>query len=439
MITVFGVGYVGLVQAAVLAHFGNDVTCIDVSEERIAMLNNGDMPIFEPGLEKMVSENLANGRLTFTLEGSEAVQNSEVIFIAVGTPQSDDGSANLGYVRDVARTIGDLLVRDTVVVNKSTVPVGTADRTRELIDERLHSRNVEITIDVVSNPEFLREGSAVSDCLNPERIILGTDSDRAVNILSRVYAPMSQKGERILVMDARSAELSKYAANCMLATRISFINEMAVIAEKMGANVENVRRGIGSDARIGPSFLNAGIGFGGSCFPKDLHALIHMSRSVGVEPHVLEAVNVRNKAQKQHLPEIIRTHFGSELEGKTFALWGLAFKPDTDDMREASSLALIEFLLEVGAHVRAYDPQAMEDCQHVLGQRKGLTYCASANDALEDADALIIATEWNVFLNPSFRKMKEKLREGVVFDGRNVYSPETVRSYGLEYYSIGRP
>lgn len=438
MITVFGVGYVGLVQAAVLAHFGNDVTCIDVSSERIAMLNNGELPIFEPGLDKMVHDNHDAGRLIFTLDGVDAIKASKIIFIAVGTPQSEDGSANLSFVHTVARTIGETIEHDTIVVNKSTVPVGTADETARIINEQLAKRGVELQVDVVSNPEFLREGSALSDCLEPDRIIIGSEAPHAVQALSDLYAPLSDKGERILVMDPRSAELSKYAANCMLATRISFMNEMAVLADKLGANVENVRRGIGSDARIGPAFLNAGIGFGGSCFPKDLHALIHMAEKNGMNPLVLNAANERNKRQKNYLPKIISSHFNDDISGKTFALWGVAFKPNTDDMREASSIPLIEYLMSNGARVKAYDPEAMEECKHIMGDCEGLEYCGSQNDAVEGADALILATEWNVFLNPDFSVLAETLRDKVVFDGRNAYTPETVRNHGLTYYSIGR-
>ncbi|MEW5904090.1 MAG: UDP-glucose/GDP-mannose dehydrogenase family protein [Pseudomonadota bacterium] len=437
-VTIFGTGYVGLVTGACLAEMGNHVICVDVDEAKVARLKNGEIPIFEPGLEPMVLRNHEEGQLDFTTDPAPAIRHGEVIFIAVGTPPDEDGSADLKYVLAVARTIGRQLERYTVIVNKSTVPVGTADRVRTAIAEELAKRGVQIPFDVVSNPEFLKEGDAVEDCLRPDRIVLGSDSEKAVAVMRKLYAPFNRNHDRTVLMDVRSAELTKYAANAMLATKISFMNEIANIAERVGADVELVRQGIGSDPRIGYHFIYPGAGYGGSCFPKDVQALERTARAHGYEARLLEAVEQVNHKQKEKLFELIRGHFGSQLAGKTVALWGLAFKPNTDDMREASSRRLMEMLWAAGARVRAFDPEAAEETRRIYGDRDDLVLCDHPYDVLEGADALAIVTEWKAFRSPDFERIKAALRTPAIFDGRNLYDPAAVEDAGLAYYGIGR-
>ena len=437
-LTIFGTGYVGLVTGACLAEMGNHVVCVDIDEGKVDRLNRGEIPIFEPGLEPIVRRNHANGQLEFTTDASSAIAHAQIIFIAVGTPPDEDGSADLQYVLGVAKSIGRHLDRYAVIVNKSTVPVGTADRVRKAVASELSARGAEIDFDVVSNPEFLKEGDAVEDCLRPDRIVLGSSSDRAIELLRKLYAPFNRNHDRTVVMDVRSAELTKYAANAMLATKISFMNEIANIAERVGADVELVRQGIGADPRIGYHFIYPGAGYGGSCFPKDVQALERTARSVGYDARLLGAVEAVNHDQKTKLFEFILRHFGGSVSGRTVALWGLAFKPNTDDMREASSRRLMEVLWEAGANVRAYDPEAREEAHRVYGQRNDLVLCENAYQALEGADVLAIVTEWKAFRSPDFARIRAALKESAIFDGRNLYEPETVEEAGLAYYGIGR-
>ena len=441
-VAIFGTGYVGLVTGTCLAEVGHDVVCVDVDEAKVEGLRRGEVPIYEPGLEPMVRANHAEGRLHFTTDAAEAVAHGRLVFIAVGTPPDEDGSADLQYVLAVARTIGEHMTRPLVVVNKSTVPVGTADKVRETIATTLAERGVDIAFDVVSNPEFLKEGAAVEDCMRPDRIVIGADSDEAVERLRRLYAPFNRNRDRIVAMDVRSAELTKYAANAMLATKISFMNEIANIAEKVGADVEHVRRGIGSDQRIGWHFIYPGAGYGGSCFPKDVQALARTAQQHGHAPRLLEAVEAVNAAQKGHLFELVQRHYDAGedegVRGKTFAVWGLAFKPDTDDMREAPSRRLLQQLWDAGARVRAYDPEAAREARRVFGQRDGLVLCESAAEALEGADALVVVTEWKQFRSPDFEQLALALRDRVLFDGRNLYDPAEVEEAGLAYYGVGR-
>jgi UDPglucose 6-dehydrogenase len=437
-LTIFGTGYVGLVTGACLAEMGNHVVCVDIDEGKVDRLNRGEIPIFEPGLEPIVRRNHANGQLEFTTDASSAIAHAQIIFIAVGTPPDEDGSADLQYVLGVAKSIGRHLDRYAVIVNKSTVPVGTADRVRKAVAAELSTRGAEIDFDVVSNPEFLKEGDAVEDCLRPDRIVLGSSSDRAIELLRKLYAPFNRNHDRTVVMDVRSAELTKYAANAMLATKISFMNEIANIAERVGADVELVRQGIGADPRIGYHFIYPGAGYGGSCFPKDVQALERTARSVGYDARLLGAVEAVNHDQKTKLFEFILRHFGGSVSGRTVALWGLAFKPNTDDMREASSRRLMEVLWEAGANVRAYDPEAREEAHRVYGQRNDLVLCENAYQALEGADVLAIVTEWKAFRSPDFARIRAALKEPAIFDGRNLYEPETVEEAGLAYYGIGR-
>jgi UDPglucose 6-dehydrogenase len=439
-VSIFGTGYVGLVTGTCLAEVGHDVVCIDVDAAKIEGLNKGVIPIYEPGLEPMVKANHAEGRLRFTTDAAMGIAHGEVVFIAVGTPPDEDGSADLQYVLAVAKTIGRNLQRPTVVVDKSTVPVGTADKVRAAIAAELAARGAEVSFDVVSNPEFLKEGAAVEDCMRPDRIVIGAGSAHAAEKLKRLYAPFNRNHDRFVVMDVRSAELTKYAANAMLATKISFMNEIANIAEQVGADVENVRKGIGSDPRIGWHFIYPGAGYGGSCFPKDVQALAKTAQQHGVQPRLLDAVEAVNEAQKAHLFELAARHYGGEakLRGKTFAVWGLAFKPNTDDMREASSRRLLQQLWDAGANVRAYDPEAMQETRRIFGERDDLALCESAGAALEGADALIVVTEWKQFRSPDFARLKAALADAVVFDGRNMYEPDDVEAAGLAYYGIGR-
>lgn len=437
-ITVVGTGYVGLVSGACLAEVGNDVLCLDLNPEKIRVLKEGGIPIHEPGLDAVVSRNVAAGRLHFTTDIEAAVQHGTIQFIAVGTPPDEDGSADLQYVLSAARNIGRLMTDYKVVVDKSTVPVGTADRVRAAIQEELAARGVEIPFSVVSNPEFLKEGAAVDDFMRPDRIVVGAEDEQAILLMRALYAPFQRNHERLMVMDVRSAELTKYAANAMLATRISFMNELALLAERLGADIEHVRQGIGSDPRIGYHFLYAGCGYGGSCFPKDVKALIKTASDAGQKLKVLQAVEDANDAQKEVLVDKIVKRFGNDLSGKHFAIWGLAFKPNTDDMREAASRVIIDELFKRGATVAAYDPVAMDEAQRIFGDESRLSYVDRPMKALDDADALVIVTEWKEFRSPDFDAIKHKLKSPVIVDGRNMYAPELPRSFGLEYYGIGR-
>jgi UDPglucose 6-dehydrogenase len=437
-ITLFGTGYVGLVTGTCLAEVGNDVVCVDVDAVKIADLEHGKMPIYEPGLAELVESNRAAGRLKFTTDAAHGIAHGQMLFIAVGTPPDEDGSADLSHVLTVARTIGTHIDGYRVVVNKSTVPIGTADRVHEAIAGELSRRGVKHEFDVVSNPEFLKEGDAVKDCMRPDRIVIGSHSARAIESLKALYAPFNRNHERIVLMDTRSAELTKYAANAMLATKISFMNEMANIAERVGADIELVRHGIGSDPRIGYSFIYPGAGYGGSCFPKDVQALERIARSHGYEARVLDAVETVNRNQKEKLFELLNRHFAGKLAGKTVALWGLAFKPNTDDMREAPSRRLLEQLWSAGAKVRAFDPEARDEAQRLYGKRADLVLCEEMYAALEGADALIVVTEWKAFWSPDFTRIKSALHVPVVLDGRNIYEPAAVEAAGLAYYGIGR-
>ena len=437
-ITLYGTGYVGLVTGTCLAEVGNDVVCVDVDAAKIADLERGKMPIYEPGLAELVESNRAAGRLKFTTDAAQGIAHGQMLFIAVGTPPDEDGSADLSHVLTVARTIGAHIDGYRVVVNKSTVPIGTADRVRDAIAAELAARGAKHAFDVVSNPEFLKEGDAVKDCMRPDRIVVGSNSARAIEQLKALYAPFNRNHERIVLMDTRSAELTKYAANAMLATKISFMNEIANIAERVGADVELVRQGIGSDPRIGYHFIYPGAGYGGSCFPKDVQALERTAHSYGYEARLLGAVEAVNRQQKTKLFELISHHFNGALAGKTIALWGLAFKPNTDDMREASSRQLMEALWSVGAKVRAFDPEAREETHRLYGDRDDLVLCEHANDALHGADVLAVVTEWKAFRSPDFAAIRAALAEPAIFDGRNLYEPATVEEAGLAYYGIGR-
>ncbi|HEX8986427.1 MAG TPA: UDP-glucose/GDP-mannose dehydrogenase family protein [Rhodocyclaceae bacterium] len=437
-ITVIGTGYVGLVSGTCLADVGNDVLCLDVDAAKIRTLQNGGIPIFEPGLEAMVARNKAAGRLRFTTDVAEAVAHGVIQFIAVGTPPDEDGSADLQYVLAAARNIGRHMAGYKVVVDKSTVPVGTADKVKDAIRQELAARQADIEYAVVSNPEFLKEGAAIEDFMKPDRIVVGSDDARATELMRQLYAPFQRNHERLIHMDVRSAELTKYAANAMLATRISFMNELANLAEKLGADIELVRQGIGSDPRIGYHFLYPGCGYGGSCFPKDVQALQRTGAEAGQPLLVLNAVEAANEAQKQVLAGKIAKRFGGDLAGKTFALWGLAFKPNTDDMREAPSRVLIADLLARGARVRAYDPVAMDETRRIYPGESRIDYADSPMAALPGADALVIVTEWKEFRSPDFDAIKAALKTPVVFDGRNLYDPAQPRAAGLEYHAIGR-
>jgi len=437
-ITIIGTGYVGLVSGACLSDLGNDVVCLDVDKDKIALLKSGGIPIYEAGLEALVKRNAQAGRLRFTTEVEESVHHGTVQFIAVGTPPDEDGSADLRHVVAAARSIGRHMRDYKVVVDKSTVPVGTADRVREAIAEELKARGTEVPYSVVSNPEFLKEGAAVEDFMKPDRVVIGSEDERATQIMRAVYAPLQRNHERMMVMDVRSAELTKYAANAMLATRISFMNELANLAEKLGADIEHVRQGIGSDPRIGYHFLYPGAGYGGSCFPKDVKALQRTASQEGVRLRVLQAVEEANELQKHRLVQKVTARLGEKLEGKRFALWGLAFKPNTDDMREAPSRVVIRDLLERGAVICAYDPVAMPEAKHTFRDEPRVTYADAPLSALDGADALLIVTEWKEFRSPDFGTIKERLKQPLIFDGRNLYDPALVKQSGLEYYSIGR-
>ena len=437
-LTIIGTGYVGLVSGACLADVGNSVLCLDLDSRKVDILNSGGIPIYEPGLKEIVTNNVAAGRLRFTTDVAEGVAWGDVQMIAVGTPPGEDGSADLQYVLSAARNIGKHMTSKKIVVDKSTVPVGTADKVRLAIADELTLRKMDMPFSVVSNPEFLKEGAAVEDFMRPDRIVVGADNAETIDAMRQLYAPFQRNHDRIMVMDIRSAELTKYAANAMLATRISFMNELALLAEKLGADIESVRRGIGSDPRIGYQFLYPGIGYGGSCFPKDVQALQRTGTEVGIELKLLDAVERVNYAQKHVLTEKVVARFGADLSGKKFAMWGLAFKPNTDDMREAPSLVLIDDLTKRGATVVAFDPVAIEEAKHTLGSNKNVSFASSAMDALGGADALLIVTEWKTFRAPDFAAMKAQMKAAIVFDGRNLYEPADMRESGFSYYPIGR-
>ncbi|MEI6847453.1 MAG: UDP-glucose/GDP-mannose dehydrogenase family protein [Chlorobiaceae bacterium] len=438
-ITIFGSGYVGLVTGACFAEVGNDVLCVDIDQKKIDLLNDGHIPIYEPGLEELIIENSRAGRLKFTSNLHEGVEFGLYQFIAVGTPPDEDGSADLCHVLSVAESIGTYIQEYRIVINKSTVPVGTADLVRQTISSVLAERHFEIDFDVVSNPEFLKEGDAVNDFMKPERIVVGVDNPRTKELLRFLYSPFNRSHERFIAMDIRSAELTKYAANSMLATKISFMNEIANIAELVGADIEAVRKGIGSDSRIGFSFIYPGVGYGGSCFPKDVQALGRTAHKHGYHSRILQAVEAVNNDQKSSIVRKIKTHFGDEIHGRVFALWGLSFKPNTDDMREAPSRKVIEELLKEGAEVRVYDPIAMDEVERIYGQIDGLYYALNAEDAVQGSDALVVLTEWHVFRSPDFEMIKKNLITPIIFDGRNIYNPEFMEQFGFTYYSIGRP
>ena len=437
-ITIVGTGYVGLVTGACLADVGNRVLCIDIDPKKIATLESGGIPIYEPGLKEIVANNVAAGRLRFSTDIVEGVAYGDIQMIAVGTPPGEDGSADLQYVVAAARNIGRHMSSPKIVVDKSTVPVGTADRVRAAIAEELNARNANIKFSVVSNPEFLKEGAAVEDFMRPDRIVIGADDPGTIDTMRKLYAPFQRSHDRLMVMDVRSAELTKYAANAMLATRISFMNELALLAERLGADIESVRKGIGSDPRIGYQFLYPGIGYGGSCFPKDVQAMQRTAAATGMTLKLLDAVERVNYAQKHVLTQKIVKRFGEDLTGKTIALWGLAFKPNTDDMREAPSLVLIEDLTGRGASIIAFDPVAMKEAKHLLDGNGKVRFAGTANDALAGADALAIVTEWKTFRSPDFVAMKAALKAPIIFDGRNLYEPAIMQELGFDYYPIGR-
>ena len=437
-VTVFGSGYVGLVTGACLADVGNDVICVDIDENKINMLNQGGIPIYEPGLDEIVQRNAAAGRLRFTTDVAEGVKHGLFQFIAVGTPPDEDGSADLQYVLAVAATIGEHMDEYKVVIDKSTVPVGTADKVRDKINEVLAKQGKNAEFDVVSNPEFLKEGAAIDDFMKPDRIVIGTDNPRTTELLRALYAPFNRNHERLVVMDIRSAELTKYAANAMLATKISFMNELANLAERLGADIEKVRVGIGSDPRIGYHFIYPGCGYGGSCFPKDVKALERTAKEIGYNAELLSAVESVNNRQKEVLFHKVSKHFNGNLQGKTFAIWGLSFKPNTDDMRDAPSRVLMEALWDAGAKVKAYDPEAMDEAKRIYGERADMVLCDAPEAVLDGADALIVVTEWKVFRSPDFETIKQKLGTATVFDGRNIYDPDMMKQMGFSYYAIGR-
>jgi len=437
-ITVFGSGYVGLVTGACLAEVGHEVLCVDIDERKINLLKNGEIPIFEPGLDQIVQRNAANGQLSFSADITDGVKHGLFQFVAVGTPPDEDGSADLQYVLSVARTIGQNMDNYKIIIDKSTVPVGTADKVREALQNELNLRGSTLEFDVVSNPEFLKEGAAIDDFMRPDRIVIGAENPRTIELLKVLYAPFNRNHDRMIWMDIRSAEFTKYAANSMLATKISFMNEMANLAERCGADIEAVRKGMGSDPRIGYHFIYPGAGYGGSCFPKDIKALERTARDYGYQAKMLQAVEMVNDAQKHVLFQKISRHYQGDLKGKTFALWGLSFKPKTDDMRDAPSRVLMEALWEVGATVQAFDPEAIKETQRIYGERNDLILCKNMQEALQGADALIVVTEWKVFWSPDFSLIKKYLKEPVIFDGRNIYDPAVLKTEGFTYYGIGR-
>jgi UDPglucose 6-dehydrogenase len=438
-VTMIGTGYVGLVTGACLAEVGNDMLCLDIDAQKIDVLKHGGVPIHEPGLAPLIARNVAAGRLRFTTDQDAAVAHGTLQFIAVGTPPDEDGSADMKYVLAAARNIGRRMNDYKIIVDKSTVPVGTADRVSAAVREELHARGTETPFAVVSNPEFLKEGAAVEDFMRPDRVVIGADDEHAIAVMRAVYAPFQRNHERLLVMDVRSAELTKYAANAMLATRISFMNELANLADELGADIEHVRQGIGSDPRIGWHFLYPGVGYGGSCFPKDVKALRHTAAQLGQPLRIMEAVEEANEAQKLRLVDKIVARLGEDLEGRRFALWGLAFKPNTDDMREAPSREIIAALIACGARIIAYDPVAMPEAKRIYGDSAAVAYAATPMEALPGADALVVVTEWQEFRSPDFEAIARTLRIPLVFDGRNLYDAAQVRAAGIEYFSIGRP
>jgi UDPglucose 6-dehydrogenase len=437
-VTIFGSGYVGLVTAACLADAGNEVICVDVDAARTDLLDRGEVPIHEPGLDALIRRNREAGRLGFTTNAERGVAHGLFQLIAVGTPPDEDGSADLKHVLTVARTIGQHLSRYAIVMTKSTVPVGTADRVRKELESAQKSRGAQADFDIVSNPEFLKEGSAIGDFMRPDRVVVGMDSQRPLELVRALYEPFTRNHDRLVIMDVRSAELTKYAANALLATKISFMNELANIAERVGADIEKVRVGVGSDSRIGYGFIYPGAGYGGSCFPKDIQALVRSARGAEYEPRILAAVEAVNRDQKGFLVAKILKHFSGGLRGRRFALWGLAFKPNTDDMREAPSLTVIRELLEAGATVCAFDPVAMNEARRALGTSPGVDYAQNAYQALEGADALVIVTEWKEFRSPDFERIKTMLRQPIIFDGRNLYSPSLLEGLGFAYFGVGR-
>ncbi len=439
-ISMVGTGYVGLVTGTCFAEMGNEVICVDIDEKKIEKLKNGIIPIYEPGLETMVKENYERGTLHFTTDIKEALEQTDVIFIAVGTPQGEDGSADLQYVLKVAEEIGRGMTHEMIVVDKSTVPVGTADKVKEVIQRELDKRGENIPFHVVSNPEFLKEGNAIEDFMKPDRVVIGADSEKAMDVMKELYAPFTHNHERFIAMDIRSAEMTKYAANAMLATKISFMNEIANICERVGADVNKVRVGIGSDRRIGYSFIYPGCGYGGSCFPKDVQALARIAEDVGYTPRIIKSVEAVNRAQKKVLAQKVIDRFGEDLHGKTFAVWGLAFKPETDDMREASAITIINELTKRGAKIKAYDPKAMDEAKHFyLKDNSNVEYVKSKYDALDDADAMLLVTEWKEFRSPDFAEMKQRMKQPVIFDGRNQYDAKRLAKKGFEYHQIGVP
>jgi len=437
-VTIFGSGYVGLVTGSCLADAGNHVICVDVDQGKIDRLNRGEVPIHEPGLDELIARNVKAGRLEFTTDARKGVAHGLFQLIAVGTPPDEDGSADLKYVLSVARTIGENLNEYAIVMTKSTVPVGTADKVKAEVAAALQRRDAGIEFDVVSNPEFLKEGAAIADFMKPDRVVVGTDNPRTMELLRALYEPFTRNRDRFVVMDVRSSELTKYAANAMLATKISFMNELANIAERLGADIEKVRVGIGSDPRIGYSFIYPGAGYGGSCFPKDVQALVRSSTAVNYQARILEAVEAVNKTQKSFLVGKVRKHFKDRLKGMTFAIWGLAFKPNTDDMREAPSITVINELLQAGASVQAFDPVAMPEAARIFGDREGLMLVGDGESALAGADALLLLTEWQEFRSPDFDQIKRVLKHPVIFDGRNLYNPELMKRFGFSYYGVGR-
>ena len=436
-IAVIGTGYVGLVTGTCFSEMGNNVTCVDIDEKKIENLKKGIIPIYEPGLEPMVLENYKKGTLKFTTDIKEALENSDIVFIAVGTPMSEDGSADLQYVLAVAKDIGKYMTHYMVVVDKSTVPVGTADKVKETIQVELDKRGVNIPFDVVSNPEFLKEGAAISDFMKPDRVVIGAENEKAMEVMKELYRPFTMNHERFIGMDVRSAELTKYAANAMLATKISFMNEMSQIAERVGADINMVRHGIGSDSRIGYSFIYPGCGYGGSCFPKDVNALVKIAKNSGYEPKIIPAVEEVNAEQKLTLVRRVTQKFGEDLSGKTFAIWGLSFKPETDDMREAPSIVIIKELIKKGAKIKAYDPEAMKDSKEFWLKDVEVEYADNKYDVLNDADAMLLITEWKEFRSPDFDEMKKRLKNPIIFDGRNQYNKDKMKKMGFEYYQIG--
>jgi len=439
-LSIVGTGYVGLVTGTCFAEMGNSVICVDIDENKIEKLKQGIIPIYEPGLESMVKENYKKGTLEFTTDIKDALKKSDVIFIAVGTPQGEDGSADLQYVLKVAQDIGKYMTHKMIVVDKSTVPVGTADKVKETIQKELDKRKANIPFEVVSNPEFLKEGSAIEDFMKPDRVVIGAENEETLEVMKELYAPFTHNHERFIAMDVRSAEMTKYTANAILATKISFMNEIANICERVGADVNKVRIGIGSDKRIGYSFIYPGCGYGGSCFPKDVQALNKIALDAGYKPRIIQAVEEVNKDQKRVLAEKVIKRFGEDLNGKTFAIWGLSFKPETDDMREASSITIINELTKRGAKIKAYDPKAMDEAKEFyLKDNPNVEYTQSKYDALNDADAMLLVTEWKEFRSPDFDEMKQRLKNPIIFDGRNQYNIEKMNKKGFEYYQIGVP